>query len=356
MKEPILEFSKKLIALNSRSEHTQELSVLLNMVTQELQAYHIFHFERAGSKSILVSNTEKIPEKFRLLFNCHLDIIPAKEEQFIPKIQDGKLYGAGAMDMKANLSCALFAFKKYANELTYPCAIQFVTDEETGGYNGTKYQVEIGVRSDFVLATEPTNFHIVHQAKGVFQCAISCTGKTAHSAYPWDGENALEKMLHFLENFRNIFHNPPQNTWTTTYNFAFLETPDYGYNKIPDTCRVKIDIRFTPEDAPLIQKKLQDILPDDFTLQIYAFEPPFFTEKSHWDILKLSECIQVQTGVTPKVYGANGTSDARHFGTNGIEFGPIGGGIGTDEEWVDIESCVTYYEILWNFMKSLNNS
>lgn len=69
------------------------------------------------------------------------------------------------MDMKANLSCALFAFKKYAKQVDYPLAIQFVTDEETGGYNGTKYQVESGVKADFILATEPTNFHIAHQAK-----------------------------------------------------------------------------------------------------------------------------------------------------------------------------------------------
>jgi acetylornithine deacetylase/succinyl-diaminopimelate desuccinylase-like protein len=48
-------------------------------------------------------------------------------------------------------------------------------------------------------------------------------------------------------------------------------------------------------------------------MEIYAFEPPFFTEKNHPDILKLSHIIEAQNGITPKIYGANGTSDARHF-------------------------------------------
>lgn len=165
MKEQILEFSKKLIALNTRPENKKELFLLLEILTQELKEYNIFHFEENGVQSVLVTNVSQIPEKFRLLLNSHLDIIPAKQEQFIPRVQDGKLYGAGAMDMKANLTAALFAFKKYAKEVKYPLAFQLVTDEETGGYHGTRYQVEKGIKADFVLATEPTNFHIVHQAK-----------------------------------------------------------------------------------------------------------------------------------------------------------------------------------------------
>lgn len=127
-------------------------------------------------------------------------------------------------------------------------------------------------------------------------------------------------MLRFLEIFRQTFQNPGENMWQTSYNLASIETPDYGYNKIPDSCSIKIDIRYIPEDAAGIQKKLTDILPSDFCLEIYAFEPPFFTEKNHPDIQRLCKCVEKQNGMIPRIYGANGTSDARHFGTHGIEF------------------------------------
>lgn len=53
-----------------------------------------------------------------------------------------------------------------------------------------------------------------------------------------------------------------------------------------------------------------------------------------------------------------GSSDARHFtkvGCAGVEFGPIGGGIGTDKEWIDIPSLEKYYKILREFLLHLNN-
>lgn len=92
MKNTLIEFTKKLISINSRPENKKELSLLLDIVAQELQEYSIFYFERNGVKSILVSNISQIPQQFRLLLNCHLDIIPAKEEQFIPRVQDGKFF------------------------------------------------------------------------------------------------------------------------------------------------------------------------------------------------------------------------------------------------------------------------
>jgi len=52
-----------------------------------------------------------------------------------------------------------------AEELKYPIALQIVTDEEVGGFHGTKFQVENGVNAEFVIATEPTNLDIVTKAK-----------------------------------------------------------------------------------------------------------------------------------------------------------------------------------------------
>jgi succinyl-diaminopimelate desuccinylase len=59
----------------------------------------------------------------------------------------------------------LFAFIDCAENLKYPVALQLLTDEEIGGFDGTKFQVESGVNAEFVIATEPTNLDIVVKAK-----------------------------------------------------------------------------------------------------------------------------------------------------------------------------------------------
>ena len=353
MKNQILELTKKLIALNTADWEKQNIAKAYAIVAQELQWYESTSYESKSVPSILYYNKKAAKNHYDLVFNCHLDIIPANLSQFEPQEKDWKLYWAWAMDMKANLVCALYAFKKYAKESDKNIAIQFVSDEETGWYCGTKYQVESWLSSDFVIATEPTNFDIVHKAKWVYQFELSCEWTTAHSAYPWNWVNAIEKMLDFLIAFKAEFQNPDSNTWQTTYNIAEIHSSNFGYNKIPNKASVKIDIRYSELNIQEIQEKVWAIVPSDFLVREYATEPIFYTEPDHENIKKLQSLVWKCSNKKSKVYWANGTSDGRHYWKNAIEFWPIGWWIWTDEEWVDIKSLEQYYHILKNFVIEL---
>lgn len=248
MIQNIQNLTLKLISLDTSPENQKNLYQALEYIQEELSEFDFQIYEKQGVKSILFYNIFPKDGHFSLILNSHLDIIPAKKEQFIPRIGEGKIFGAGALDMKWALACALYAFKTTAKNVSYPLAFQVVTDEEVGGYKGTKYQIESWISSDFVIATEPTNFDIVHKAKGVFQFEIITRGVTAHSAYPWRGKNAIQHMLEFMNRFQKRFKNPEQDMWETSYNFSQIQTPDYGYNKIPDICRLKIDMRYIQEE------------------------------------------------------------------------------------------------------------
>lgn len=353
MLKNILSLSKKLISIKSTAENPKALEAVLKVVLLELKGFTIEKFESNGSKSILIYNSQKRPEKFKILLNGHLDVIPAKDEQYKSKIVGNKLYGAGSMDMKANIACIIAVFKEMASKVDYPLGLQLVTDEEIGGFNGTKYQIEKGVKADFIIAAEPTNFNIVHTAKGVLQVKILSRGVTAHGAYPWKGENAILKMNEFLNILKNNFKNPKKEKWVTTVNVSTIETTNNAFNKIPDDCFVLLDIRYVKEDSRLVLKKLKKLIPKDFKLEIIANEPAMFTKQNNNYIVKLGEI--TKKIITKKVIirGANGTSDISHFtkaGYAGIEFGPIGGGIGSDNEWVDISSLDIYCKILKNFL------
>lgn len=356
MFQDILNLSQKFISIKSTFDNPKALEEILNLALSYLTEYTIERFEYNGIKSALIYNSSLRPEKFKLILNGHLDVVPGKEYQYIPKIEDDKLYGVGSMDMKANLACLIFAFKKNAQKLSYPIALQLVTDEEVGGFNGTKYQVAQGVKADFILTSEPTNFDIVNQAKGIFQIKISTIGKTAHGAYPWRGENALWKMNAFLNTLKLKYPIPKNEVWETTVNLSKIETNNQSFNKIPDDCTIWLDIRFKPDEMEKIKKDIEEILPSDFKLEICVHESGVLTNENNQFIQLLKEITENVTNQKIKLRGANGTSDARHFAKincPGIEFGPIGGDIGGDAEYVNISSLEKYFKIIEKFLNSI---
>jgi len=359
MTKDIIALTKKFISIQSIPSQPEALSNILELALTELSGYTIERFSKNGVKSALVYNAPTRPKKFKILLNAHLDVIPGKEHQYIPKIKGTKLYGVGAMDMKANVACLIAAFHDIASQVNYPLALQLTTDEEIGGFDGTKHQIENGVRADLVLAGEPTNFDIVTKTKGVLWVKVTAKGKTAHGAYPWRGDNAIWKIHEFLATIKKQFPLPKHEVWKTTINLSKISTSNTALNKIPDDCIAELDIRYVPEDSKTIVKKIRSLLPKGVSMEIIANEPGSFIDENNNYVKLLKKIGKEITGKKIVLRGAQGSSDARHFtpvGGSGIEFGPIGGGIGSDDEWVDIASLEKYKVIISEFLLSVEKS
>lgn len=358
MKNKILKLIKELIKIKSYEWNKSELDKSLNFILKKIpKNLTIEEFEKDWVKSALVYNTKKRPEKFKILFNCHLDIIPWKSFQYIPEIKWDKLIWAGANDMKWNLVSALFAFIECANKVNYPLAIQLVTDEEIWGFKWTKYQVENWVNSDFIIATEPTNLDIVNKAKWVLWLKIISFWKTSHWAYPWRWENAIEKMNDFIFKLKKIIPNPNKSSWVTTLNISQIETKNKSFNKIPDECSIYLDVRYIPEDKKNILKKIKNSLPENFKIDIIVNEPSVFVEENNIYIKEILNSTQSITWNKHKLYWAQWTSDWRHFSNvwwKSIEFWAIWWWIWEDNEWVSISWLENYYKILYDFLLKIN--
>jgi succinyl-diaminopimelate desuccinylase len=263
------------------------------------------------------------------------------------------------MDMKASIACFISVFKEVANKVNYPLGLQLVTDEETGGFNGTKYQIEKGVRSDFTIVGETTNYYIENQAKGIVWVKIFSKGKAAHGAYPWKGKNAIWEMQHFLINLEKKFPLPSRKQWVTTVNLAKINTANETFNKIPDNCEVWLDIRYIPQDKDTIIKTVKNLLPKGFKLEILVKEPAQFVNENNYYIEQLQKIGKSVIKKKVELNQGQGSSDARHFtrvNCDAIEFGPLGAGMGTDNEWVDIKSLEKYSLILKNFLLSIQTN
>ncbi|BDQ04990.1 MAG: peptidase M20 [Candidatus Dojkabacteria bacterium] len=358
MLEDILKLSQAFIRIRSTAESKDKLDEILKLALSYLNNYTVERFENEGKPSALIYKANTRPSKFKLILNGHLDVVPGREDLYEPRIEGDKLIGVGALDMKASAACLIYAFLNMVDKVSYPLGLQLVTDEEIGGFNGTKYQILNGVTADFVICGEPTNFDIVNKAKGIIWLKINFKGITAHGAYPWRGKNAILLAHNFLSKLFKRFNNPKEAKWQTTINLARIETSNNAFNKIPDDCTIWLDIRYTPEDKDRVLQEIHQILPKDTSVEIMFNEPSLYTEENNVFIQNLTKSIKFIIQTSTQIRYANGSSDARHYmniNVPGIEFGPVGGNIGGDEEWVSIKGLEQYFEILQDFLLRIDS-
>jgi succinyl-diaminopimelate desuccinylase len=348
----IINLTKKLVRIPSVAGDARACKKVLETALLPLSRCEVTAFEHKGSRSVLVS-AKSPAKKFRLLLNAHLDIIPAKPHQFRPYLRGNRLYGAGVMDMKAAAACLIFAFKQAAEKLAYPLALQLVTDEEVGGFCGTLHQLQQGIRAEFALIGESTALAVERRAKGILWAKVKMRGRSAHGAYPWRGKNAAWMMQDFLARLRRRFPLPPRAVWRTTVNLACLATPNHTFNKIPDYCEAWLDVRFISADDKKIGQTLRKLLPPGAKLEIVLKEPPFSIPATNAYLKLLRAAAKPTLRKLPPLVSSHGSSDARHFARYripAVEFGPRGGGMGGEREWVDLRSLEQYYQILVRFL------
>ena len=104
-----------------------------------------------------------------VVFHGHLDVVPAREGQFTPRVDGDRLIGRGAYDMKGALAAMMCALKDVAAQDQVRVRFVCVPDEESEDVSrrSTDVLVKEGLRADFALTGEPTDLHIGVQAKGV---------------------------------------------------------------------------------------------------------------------------------------------------------------------------------------------
>jgi len=215
---------------------------------------------------------------------------------------------------------------------------------------------EVGLLEGMVMgAGEPTEFRINNQSKGIVRVDLVAHGKTAHGAYPWRGKNAVSLVTKTVDNILKKYPVPQKEAWRTTANLSWIKTDNQTTNKVPDQAEARLDIRYLPQEIKTIKASLKDLVALPVKLKFVAFEPAQFTKSTNPFIKKLIQATHKITGKKPKIYSTHGGSDIRLFnarGIGGITFGPIGGGLHSDQEWVDIKSLNTYQKILTRFLIS----
>jgi len=139
-----------------------------------------------------------------LLFNTHLDVVPASEGQerpFDPVVEGGSVRGRGACDAKgqaATIFAALAALQRLRIRLDGDLIAHLVVEEEVGG-NGTLAMARRGEHADACIVMEPTELRILSSVRGAVWFRVTCTGKPGHSGRAGDTVSALKMAVRAME-------------------------------------------------------------------------------------------------------------------------------------------------------------
>jgi succinyl-diaminopimelate desuccinylase len=356
MLEEIISLSKQLIAIPSESDNLPEIHKAIELVKKELHGYPYHTYKKNNYPSLLFANKLTDNNQYKIIFNAHLDVVHGDLYQYTPIEKDGKLYGRGAYDMKAATATMILLFKELAPKIDYPLALQIVTDEELSSEFGTQYQLATGLRGEFIITGEGTNQNIIARTKGLITAELTTNGKSAHSGYPWLGDNAITKMHAALDKIIKTYPTPKQESYETIVHVTGIHTKNVSYNKIPTDCTAYLDIRFIAEDKDIIIENIKSLLPKEITMRIICTYPANDTNRNNTYLQLLEKSGQAITQKPLKFATAHGTSDLGFFkelGCTGIEFGPKGGDGHGHHEWVDIQGLDEYYQILKNFLQNV---
>lgn len=318
-----------------------------------------------------------------LMFAGHTDVVPAGDEAawthapFGAEIDNGILYGRGAVDMKGGIACFVAAMARHVGKHGAPNgSVSFLItgDEEGPAVNGTikllQWAHEKGERWDACLVGEPTNPDqlgdmIKNGRRGSVSGMVTVHGVQGHVAYPHLADNPVRAALKMAE----ALMNPPFDAGTADFQPSNMEvtsidTGNKATNVIPARVTFSFNIRhndtWTSESIQAeIVRRLNvastdgglrpDRLPARYDI-VWAERPSHvFLTRDERLIASLSAAIEARTGRTPKLSTTGGTSDARFIKDYCpvVEFGLVGQTMHMVDENVpvaDLEALTGIYE------------
>jgi acetylornithine deacetylase len=206
----------------------------------------------------------------RVWFSTHLDTVPP----YIPPTEDDeKIYGRGACDAKGIIAAQLTAAERLRAEGVMDIGLLYTVEEERSS-TGAKAANEhpLAAKCEFLINGEPTDNDLAIGSKGSFRLKIKTKGKAAHSAYPEEGDSAVETLLDILDDIRQTKFPKDEFFGDTTVNIGTLEG-GVALNVIPPYAEAGFLIRLTTKREP-IEQALENIVRGRGEIEVLSCSEP----------------------------------------------------------------------------------
>jgi acetylornithine deacetylase len=267
-----------------------------------------------------------------------------------PRIEDDRLYGRGAYDMKAGLAAALIAASDVARmELAGDVIVAAVADEEHASL-GVQEALR-AIEADAAIVTEPTELEVVVAHKGFVWCEVEITGRAAHGSRPHLGVDAIVKTGPVLTELGELDESLAARKHPLLGRGSVHASVIEGgaeLSSYPARCVIGLERRTLPgESRADVERELGALLDRcraadphlDVEQRTLLVREPFEVD-ANAEIIQL---VHVAAGdvlpAGPRISGASYWADAAFIAAAGIPtvmFGPGGEGAHAAEEWVSL--------------------
>ena len=206
----------------------------------------------------------------RVWLSTHLDTVPP----FIaPTEDDEKIYGRGSCDAKGIIAAQIMAAELLRNAGVEDIGLLYTVEEERASTGAKVANTHpMAAKCEYLINGEPTDNDLAIGSKGAFRAKIKTTGKAAHSAYPEQGDSAIEKLLDILEDVRHTKFPNDDFFGETTCNIATLDG-GIALNVIPPNAEAGLLIRLTTPMEP-IRDALVSLIRGRGELELLSYSLP----------------------------------------------------------------------------------
>lgn len=291
-----------------------------------------------------------------------------RHDPFGAEIADGKIYGLGALNMKAGLASILIAAEAIRRaqlplkgDLILACVVA-----ETGGGVGALHLIESGCRPDYCIVTEAGNLDVGLISVGYVQGIIRVLGEFKHRV-PYI--NPIEKAALVIDAFSPSYAQIPsaaEGGWLRYEPHPLIPGyPSMALRNIEhyqDATSLSFDLRITPgmseasvrEDMGNRLEQIKSADPDfeyELVIPVSEGQPNMpAREATPVDSPLVKALVAAHTqvaGAQPKIgagHRIGATADTCHFkgaGITCVEYGP-----GYIPNWPMVDECIEVEQII----------
>lgn len=345
--EVLLGLTAQLVDIASVSREETEIA---DFVREALEGVGHLETRRIGDN--VVARTA-FGRRLRLVVAGHLDTVPPNGNDR-SRLEGGRCSGVGSADMKGGLAVMLELARRLREPAVDVTFVFYVCEEIEQSFSGLLEieRVEPGLLSaDAAVIPEPTAATVEAGCQGVLRVGIRLGGRRAHTARPWMGVNAVERLGPVLDRLAAFVERRPVVDGCE-YREALQAVRVSGgvaNNVVPDQAELVVNHRFAPDRtteeafaavAALVAPALDRELGDEVVLEDYAL--PAAPNLSH----PLLAALLSSSGRPPRA--KLGWSDVSFFAARGVPAANFGPGdpllAHNAAEWVGADDLQAVYD------------
>jgi len=192
-----------------------------------------------------------------LAFDAHIDTVDVTDpdqwdcDPFIGKLEDGKVFGRGAVDQKAGMAGMVYA-GSVMKELGLLDGVQVwmvgsVMEEDCDGLCWNYILAEKALAPELVVSTEPTGLRINRGQRGRMEIRVRVKGRSCHGSMPHLGDNAIYKIAPAVQAIEKLNDRLKDDAFLGkgTCTVSWIGSRGPSLCAVPDEAEFHIDRRLT---------------------------------------------------------------------------------------------------------------